>query len=273
VVCNLQSAICNLKFEIPLHSYNPRMYSPFYELLTPHAFRERLAAVPIAYLPLGTLEWHGEHLPLGSDGLQSRGFFARIAEEIGGIVLPMLTLGPDRRRAADDLIGMDYADTTVPARKLDGSAYWVEGEIFDAMIDASVRALARAGFKIIVAHGHGPSTLAFRDAMPALEQRYGVRCHHCWLHDAQQTATAQLGLMIDHAAANETSLMMALHPELVRMDLAPADPDAVLTGVGGPDPRIYASAAHGEACMAHVGERLKALLRADLAALRGDESR
>jgi creatinine amidohydrolase len=204
-------------------------------------------------------------LPLGSDGLQSRGFFARIAEEIGGIVLPMLTLGPDRRRPEDDLIGMDFADTTVPARKLDGSAYWVEGEIFDAMIDASVRALARAGFKIIVAHGHGPSTLAFRNAIAVLETRYGVRCHHCWLHDAQQPES--LGLMIDHAAANETSLMMALHPDLVRMDLAHADPGAVLTGVGGRDPRLHASATHGEACMAHIGARLKALLRADLAAL------
>lgn len=40
-----------------------------YALLTPGDFRTRLAEAPIAYLPLGTLEWHGEHLPLGSDGL------------------------------------------------------------------------------------------------------------------------------------------------------------------------------------------------------------
>jgi len=40
----------------------------FYSELTPQEFRERLAQAPIAYLPLGTLEWHGEHLPLGADG-------------------------------------------------------------------------------------------------------------------------------------------------------------------------------------------------------------
>ncbi|MHA1255309.1 MAG: creatininase family protein, partial [Promethearchaeota archaeon] len=39
--------------------------------LTPQEFQERLLEAPIAYLPLGTLEWHGRHLPLGADGLIS----------------------------------------------------------------------------------------------------------------------------------------------------------------------------------------------------------
>ena len=42
-----------------------------YPDLLPWEFRERLAAKPVAYLPLGTLAWHGEHLPLGSDAIQS----------------------------------------------------------------------------------------------------------------------------------------------------------------------------------------------------------
>jgi len=45
----------------------------FYTLLTPTEFRERLAAAPVAYLPLGTLEWHGPHLPLGADGARMEG--------------------------------------------------------------------------------------------------------------------------------------------------------------------------------------------------------
>ena len=58
-----------------------------YEELTPAEFRVRLADAPIAYLPLGTLEWHGEHLPLGSDGIQSTGFFSELAHKVGGVVL------------------------------------------------------------------------------------------------------------------------------------------------------------------------------------------
>ena len=67
-----------------------------YEELTPSEFSTRLADCPVAYLPLGTLEWHSFHLPLGSDGIQSQEFFKRLAAEAGGIVLPMLFMGLSR---------------------------------------------------------------------------------------------------------------------------------------------------------------------------------
>ena len=62
--------------------------------LLPWEFRERLAAKPVAYLPLGMLAWHGEHLPLRGDAIQS-----------------------------EVLQGMDYADSTDPHRQLDGSSF------------------------------------------------------------------------------------------------------------------------------------------------------
>jgi hypothetical protein len=40
-----------------------------YEEFTPSEFSARLADCPVAYLPLGTLERHSFHLPLGSDGM------------------------------------------------------------------------------------------------------------------------------------------------------------------------------------------------------------
>ena len=43
--------------------------------------------------PLGTLEWHGPHMPLGADGIQSKELFVRVAEKVGGVVLPMLFMG------------------------------------------------------------------------------------------------------------------------------------------------------------------------------------
>jgi len=47
-------------------------------------------------LPLGTIEWHGEHLPLGADRLQSKSFMKTLANEAGGIILPMYFLEPDK---------------------------------------------------------------------------------------------------------------------------------------------------------------------------------
>lgn len=65
----------------------------FYENLCPKGFRKRLDEMPIAYLPLGTLEWHGPHLPLGADGIQSKGLFKIMAEEVGGLFCRLFLWG------------------------------------------------------------------------------------------------------------------------------------------------------------------------------------
>lgn len=246
--------------------------SVFYAELTPHAFRRRLAAAPIAYLPLGTLEWHGEHLPLGADGLQSQGFFEQLAREVGGIVLPMLFMGPDRRRAVGDqeLYGMDLCigappEHAYPDQQLDGSAYWVLEDLFGAWLEAILKQLRRAGFHVIVAHGHGPSTRYFQDHAAEWAERYGLTLFTCWGSPLDREG---LGIQVDHAAMNETSLMLALHPDLVEMDRLPKDLHEWPVGVGGKDPRLYANAELGERALREQVARMAALLREALVQIR-----
>jgi creatinine amidohydrolase len=129
--------------------------SPFYAELTPHAFRLRLAAAPIAYLPLGTLEWHGEHLPLGADGLQAQGVFVQLAHEVGGIILPPLFMGPDSSQVADGrpYYGMDtYGFPPGQPEQLTGSAYWLPADLFTLLLENILQRLARAGFKVKETH-------------------------------------------------------------------------------------------------------------------------
>jgi len=183
-----------------------------YAELTPQEFRDRLTEAPIAYLPLGTLEWHGEHLPLGSDGLQSYGFFIGLAREVGGIVLPMLFLGPDRVEEVDgkELYGMDTLGRSMPEgrryknQQLTGSAYWVPEETFRTIIEATLKQLKRAGFKIVVAHGHGPSTSFFRNNTDDFKQKFGLETFVCWGGEYDRQGK---GIQVDHAAMNETSLL------------------------------------------------------------------
>ncbi len=216
--------------------------------LTPAEFRARLAAAPIAYLPLGTLEWHGEHLPLGSDGLQSQGFFVELARRAGGIVLPMLFVGPDLSEAGGaPFYGMDiFGSTEGTPRQLAGSAYWVDEPLFEALLQAILKQLARAGFKIVVAHGHGPSTRFFEAHAAEWSQQFGLQLFSGWDHENGDNLT---GLQTDHAAANETSLMMALYPNLVQMDNLPADLETWPQAIMGDDPRLYASPEAGQEIM------------------------
>ena len=243
-----------------------------YAELTPQEFRERIAAAPIAYLPLGTLEWHGEHLPIGSDGLQSYGFFIHLAREVGGIVLPMLFLGPDRMRKVDgrELYGMDTLGKGMPEEKryknqqLAGSAYWVPEETFRTIVEATLKQLRRAGFRIVVGHGHGPSTNFFRKHAAEWKQKFGLETFVCWGSEFDRQG---MGIQVDHAGMNETSLVMALRPELVQMERLPEVSDSWPVGVGGKDPRIHASGELGRKIIAIQTERMTKILREALANL------
>jgi creatinine amidohydrolase len=241
----------------------------FYTELTPAEFSSRLEAAPVAYLPLGTLEWHGPHLPLGADGLQSQGFFVHLAERVGGIILPMLFLGPDGHEVVDgdDYYGMDiWRFRNQKPEQLTGSAYWIEDQTFIALLERILANLKRVGFKIVVAHGHGPSTTLFGDHIPEWSQRFGLKLFNCW-REQEDNETDGLGLQKDHAAANETSLTLALHPDLVHMEYLPKDPNEKVKATIGLDPRLYASPEVGRQILQKQGERMEAILRRALASL------
>jgi len=63
------------------------------ELMRPHEIRAELACASRVYLPLGTIEWHAEHLPVGLDALTAHGVCVHAAERSGGIVYPTLHYG------------------------------------------------------------------------------------------------------------------------------------------------------------------------------------
>ena len=236
-----------------------------YERLTPADLESRIREAPIAYLPLGTLEWHGRHLPLGSDFLQSQGFFIQLARRVGGVVLPPLFLGPDRMREVEgvEYYGMDLTkQARDPPRQLMGSAYWVSDELFSEMVEAILKQLRRAGFKILVAHGHGPSTRHFVNEGGTLWERHDLVIMTVWRDDDERDRDTEF--QYDHAAANETSIMMALHPSLVHMEHLPEDSDELPLGIIGKDPRTHASAEHGRRIIYIHLDRMESMLREQL---------
>jgi creatinine amidohydrolase len=231
--------------------------STFYTHLRPQQFRDRLAACPVGYIPLGTLEWHGEHGALGTDAMIPTGIFARVAQQYGGIVFPPVYMGPDRIRLEADgssLQGMEYADSTTPPHQLAGGCYWLPEGLFQLVLENLIQQAKRAGFTTLVADGHGPSRILWNRMAPFWEAQYGIR-----LIGVTRDIGPAWCSQIDHAAINETSLMLALHPELIDLSVLPTDRAIYPQGVGGPDPRD-ATAAHGEALIATCVQLLIAVL-------------
>ena len=223
-----------------------------YEELCPQEFIERRDAMPVAYLPLGTLEWHGPHMPLGADALQAKGLFCALAQAVGGIVLPPLFMGPDRvmEDVNQTYYGMDVGTMGVlhpyGGQQLPGSAYWMDSELFTEMLKAILKQLKRAGFKVVVGHGHGPSIRYYGYLKDWAKAELGLVLLTGWDFATDEHLKAQN----DHAGANETSLVMALRPELVQFDRVKSEED--LIGIAGEHPVKCSSAEYGSAMIAHA---------------------
>ena len=85
-----------------------------YEEMLPHEFMAALASFPVAYVPVGSLEWHGCHLPYGVDTFLARGILIKVARKFGGIVVPPIYWGRMDFELWKDYINKDKHTGTHP---------------------------------------------------------------------------------------------------------------------------------------------------------------
>lgn len=164
----------------------------------------------IAVLPVGAIEQHGPHLPLAVDAAVADGFARRLAEKLPDtspvIFLPTQPVGKSNEH-------LEYSGTlTLSAETL--ARVWME-------IGASV---ARSGVrKIVLLNSHG-GQISTMDIVAR-----DLRIQHQMLAFSVNWFGFGLpeGLYSDdelsvgiHAGDLETSIMLAMHPELVDMSKA-----------------------------------------------------
>ena len=221
--------------------------SVLWEYMTPVTFRRRIDAVPVVYLPMGTLEWHGWHNPLGTDGLEFRALMVDLANTVGGVVMPMLFLGPDIAKQDEDKMyyGMDtYASS--PPRQLDGSAYWINDDLFHAVMEQIIANVARQGVKILMLQGHGPSQNWVWKNGPAMSKKYDIEILILGGSQVDSLKDPSVKIGYDHAGSYETSLMMHYYPTMVHLGECDNHSDEPLLAVAGADPRFHASREQGK---------------------------
>jgi creatinine amidohydrolase len=188
-------------------------------------YRERVtvAKSPI-FLPVGALEQHGPHLPLGTDALLATAISAGAAAASGGIVAPALAYGYKSQPKCGG--GQHFCGTT----SLDAAT--LIGQVRDA-----IREFVRHGVeRLILVNGHYENQwfliegidLALREC--GTKQLSVMRLEY-WDFCTEKTLAAIFpngfpGFALEHAAVIETSMMLHLHPELVRIELIPNEPNA-----------------------------------------------
>jgi creatinine amidohydrolase len=208
------------------------------ELLLPHEIDAALAHRSVVYLPLGSIEFHSAHLPIGLDGLNAHGVCARAASTSGGIVLPTL------------YYGTGGGHTTYPWTIMAPAATLAD------LLTRSLQRLADFGVRLAVLFtGHfADEQLSMIDGI-ADEWNGGTTSLRVL---ALAVNRSDASVPPDHAGVFETSLLSAMWPDRVEIDRLPSlsdaptidpdgdvmgahrhDPAHPLHGVFGPDPRAY----------------------------------
>jgi creatinine amidohydrolase len=130
------------------------------EYLRPGQILERLAQTPVIFVPIGPLEWHGPHMPYGTDGINAATTAKEVCRRVGGLVWPTLFWGTERERRPEQLqslgfrkdqyvVGMDFPGLAMP------SCYCAE-EVLAIVVREVLRAAGKLGAKLIViVNGHG----------------------------------------------------------------------------------------------------------------------
>jgi creatinine amidohydrolase len=183
------------------------------------------AAEALLVWPVGALEQHGPHLPVGTDYLTIEAVTRQAAERAAGqipvVVAPTLPFGSSHHH-------LPFGGTM----SLSTEAYYrTVYELGESLIISGFR-------KIFIVNGHGGNNellqLVARDL--ALKHPVSVAAASYWTvaWDALVALDAHKpGRLPGHAGAFETSVMMALRPELVPQSLPHRD------NVVGSDPRSF----------------------------------
>jgi creatinine amidohydrolase len=206
-----------------------------FELLLPWQLRDIIATSPIAYIPIGTFEWHCEHLPIGLDALTAHALCLRAAAKTGGVVLPALHYGTGGGHG-------NYPFSIMMSKP----------DEIEAQLAFTISRLESFAFKkIVVFSGHFPN-----EQLDMIDRLAAKHSHPEFTVLATAVNRIEgLDIAPDHAGVFETTLLYAFHPELVQMDhlqsLANApltsddwsetrhDPQHPVFGVFGPDPRSF----------------------------------
>jgi len=164
-----------------------------------------LSESSILCLPIGSIEQHGPHLPLNTDVVLAEEFTRRIISRWGEPLdlwqLPTLSISLAREHEwAPGTMSLSIQGMTAFMRDLG-------------------REIARAlpARNLVIINGHGGNRGILEALTQDLRADFGLNV--CVLHPAEWAEIdANVGIPEIHGGKNETSMMLAIAPHLVRRD-------------------------------------------------------
>jgi creatinine amidohydrolase len=202
--------------------------------MTDYDFRIALKKIKRAIIPVGSLEQHGAHLPVSTDSLIAEYVARLLAEKIGAFVLPVISYGVSFEHKP--MFNVSLRNSTLSRVLCDTCISLAENRIRE----------------IIILNGHHGNTGAIQYISQEIQSKISttdVNIHvlHYWQMMKKQD--------FDHAGEVETSLVLAIAPELVHMERARPNSKSIsksraaynsLTNAPGSFPKITGNGVWGD---------------------------
>ncbi len=171
-----------------------------FDELSVHDLGEHITDSSILILPLGAIEAHGPHLPLNTDVIIAQHAADRVAAEFGEAldlwILPALGYTKSNEHA--------WAPGTV----------WLSMTTMMAVLNDIGRSLATTkARKLVFVNGHGGNSALLQVALRELRLAYGFQTFLMQPFVVSGEGN-EFGMPI-HGGHDETSMLMALRPDLV----------------------------------------------------------
>jgi creatinine amidohydrolase len=170
--------------------------------------RAALDCQGVGIVSIGVIEAHASHLPLGTDALACYHVACQAAQVEPAIVFPFYPFG-----------------VNIEASHLPGSVYF-RREVLFGLLENVCDEMARNGLtKIILHNGHGGNRFflpLFTQLLPEKRKPYVV--YQANLPLFPQAEEVLEGVEFGHACEAETSVMLHVAPDLVKMDQVPPKP-------------------------------------------------
>lgn len=160
-------------------------------------FKAALKKTRRAIIPVGSLEQHGGHLPVSTDSLIAEYVARSAAKRVGAFVLPVISYGVSFEHKP--MFNVSLRNSTLSTMICDACISLAENRIKE----------------IIILNGHHGNMRALQQVAKKLRSRMPKRVVMHTVHYWRM-----LKAEFDHAGEVETSLVLAIAPELVRMDRA-----------------------------------------------------
>jgi creatinine amidohydrolase len=168
-----------------------------------------LSPETIAILPIGSAEQHGPHLPLNTDYVVADSLASDVVagygDELGLLLLPSMAVSKSNEHA--------WSPGTL----------WLSAATMLTVLDEIARCVATTPVrKLVFLNGHGGNSALLQVASRDVRLATGLQTfvmHPSVPPDQGGASTAlELGLGI-HAGIEETSVMLHLRPDLVKLEL------------------------------------------------------